>query len=530
MDARETAIQFAIADLNSGVEKSQRAACKKWGIPRSSLQERLNGSKPHAIAHSHQQRLTPEQEEFLVQWILGEDSRAQPPSHPRMREMATRILRMNGDIRPLGRRWIPQFLARNPRVASIIGRKIESARTIAANYNTINEWLELFERTRKMLGIPYENVRNFDETGVALGVCTNQQVIADARKKKAYNKSPESREWESVLECVSAVGKKLQCVVIFKGVHLQSTWFPSVNTPDWLYTTSMNGWTSNAIRLEWLRRIFIPNTSPSGSGHRLLILDGHGSHTPIDFMWECKENKIHLLYLPSHASHLLQPLDLAPCSVVKSSYRDAIRAFSALDDAAPVKKERFVTSYNLAREEGLSERVIRAGWKAAGLVPFNKKLVLNSSQITGRPSTPPPTDQGRALLETVLATTKSSQQLKRAQQALLGSENLSRNAREVLTKAAKAIALTNARAARLEAENQRLKYRLDSTKTTRVRKRVQIDPNERFANVEAIKAAMALVAAQEAENAAKNPEKEAEKAPKKLSSRVLDSMCTVYQL
>ena len=247
-------------------------------------------------------------------------------------------------------------------------------------------------------------------------------------------------------------------------------------------------------------------------------------------MWEYKENKIHLLYLPAHASHLLQPLDLAPCSVVKSSYRDAIRALSALDDAAPVKKERFVTSYNLAREEGLSERVIRAGWKAAGLVPFNKKLVLNSSQITGRPSTPPPTDQGRALLETVLATPKSSQQLKRAQQALLGSENLSRNSREVLTKATKAIALTNARAARLEAENQRLKYRLDSTKTTRVRKRVQIDPNERFANVEAIKAAMALAAAQEAESAAKNPEKEAEKAAEEAAACTLDSMCTVYQL
>jgi hypothetical protein len=292
----------------------------------------------------------------------------------------------------------------------------------------------------------------------------------------------------------------------------------------------MNGWTSNAIGLEWLRRIFIPNTSPSGSGHRLLILDGHGSHTPIDFMWECRENKIHLLYLPAHASHLLQPLDLAPFSVVKSSYRDAIRALSALDDAAPVKKERFVTSYNLAREEGLSERVIRAGWKAAGLVPFNKKLVLNSSQITGRPSTPPPADQGRALLKAVLATPKSSQQLKRAQQALLGSENLSRSAWEVLTKAAKAIAITNARAAGLEAENQRLKYQLDSTKTTRVRKRVQIDPNERFANVEAIKAAMALAAAQEAENAAKNPEKEAEKAAKEAAACTLDSMCTVYQL
>ena len=112
------------------------------------------------------------------------------------------------------------------------------------------------------------------------------------------------------------------------------------------------------IGCEWLQRVFIPNTLPSSGGYRLLLLDGHGSHTPIDFMWLCKMNKIHLLYLPAHASHLLQPLNLAPFSVVKSRYRNEIRALSALDDAAPIKKERFVVSYNRAREEGLSERVI----------------------------------------------------------------------------------------------------------------------------------------------------------------------------
>ena len=75
-------------------------------------------------------------------------------------------------------------------------------------------------------------------------------------------------------------------------------------------------------------------------------------------MWEAKKNKIHLLYLPAHASHLLQPLDLAPFSVIKSHYRDAIRALSALNDAAPIKKERFVVSYNLAQEEGLTLKTI----------------------------------------------------------------------------------------------------------------------------------------------------------------------------
>jgi hypothetical protein len=87
--------------------------------------------------------------------------------------MATRILRMNGDTRPLGQLWVPHFLKRNPRVASIVGRKIKSARTTAANYHTIKQWLKLFKRTRETLGIPYENVWNFDKTSVALGVCTN---------------------------------------------------------------------------------------------------------------------------------------------------------------------------------------------------------------------------------------------------------------------------------------------------------------------------------------------------------------------
>ncbi|XPS72644.1 hypothetical protein M3J07_004794 [Ascochyta lentis] len=102
MDTREVAIQSAIADLNAGVFKSQRQAARAYGIPKSSLQSRLQGYQPHAIAHSNQQRLTPEQEEFLVEWILEEDSRAQPPSHPRVQEMASQILYINGDHKPLG--------------------------------------------------------------------------------------------------------------------------------------------------------------------------------------------------------------------------------------------------------------------------------------------------------------------------------------------------------------------------------------------------------------------------------------------
>ena len=147
-------------------------------------------------------------------------------------------------------------------------------------------------------------------------------------------------------------------MVIFKGKSLQTTWFSSEYVPDWVYTTSQNGWTAQEIGIEWLWRINIPETRREGNRWRLLILDGHGSHIDIEFMWLCRQAQIWLLYLPAHTSHILQPLDLAAFSVVKSRYRDQIQALSSLDDAAPVKKERFISSYNQACEEGLSERVI----------------------------------------------------------------------------------------------------------------------------------------------------------------------------
>jgi hypothetical protein len=97
MDARELSIQAAIGDYNAGVYTSLRAVAKAYHVPRSTLQGRLGGASNSALSHQHQQRLTPAQEDFLVDWILDEDARACPPSHARAREMANRILRMNGD-------------------------------------------------------------------------------------------------------------------------------------------------------------------------------------------------------------------------------------------------------------------------------------------------------------------------------------------------------------------------------------------------------------------------------------------------
>ena len=42
----------------------------------------------------------------------------------------------------------------------------------------------------------------------------------------------------------------------------------------------------------------------------LLVINGHESHNSLQFIKYCKENKIVILYMPLHLSHILQPLNI----------------------------------------------------------------------------------------------------------------------------------------------------------------------------------------------------------------------------
>jgi hypothetical protein len=103
-------MQNALADVRNGVAKG--TAAMRHGIPRTTLRNRVSRSQHHKTAHSNMQRLSPEQEKHLANWVLRQEVLNYAPTYAQVRVIATNVLKQAGDDKPLGKKWTTHFLNR----------------------------------------------------------------------------------------------------------------------------------------------------------------------------------------------------------------------------------------------------------------------------------------------------------------------------------------------------------------------------------------------------------------------------------
>ncbi|CCF42035.1 transposase, partial [Colletotrichum higginsianum] len=103
-----------------------------------------------------------------------------------------------------------------------------------------------------------------DETGILEGQGSNGLVLGMSETKSVRKKQPGSRAWVSIIECISALGHALDPLIIYKGKTVQQQWFPLDLGPyeGWQFTATENGWTTDDTAVEWLQKVFIPQTIP----------------------------------------------------------------------------------------------------------------------------------------------------------------------------------------------------------------------------------------------------------------------------
>ena len=392
---QEGKIELAIEAIQKKKIPSIAAAARIYGIPRSTLRDRVAGHYPLATTRGHAHKMTQLDENTLTEWILSMDDRGAAPRHAMVRNMANILLVATGST-TVGVNWVGSYIKRTPAIQTRFSRRYNYSRAEQEDPRVLNDWFQLVGETITRYGILPDDIYNFDETGFAMGLVSTAKVVTRA---EYYGRrsvlQPGNREWVTAVETVNALGWALPPLIIFKGKRYLESWFCDTPT-DWRFEVSPNGWTSDDIGLRWLEKLFIPLTADRRRGrYRLLILDGHGSHLTPEFDRLCTENDVIPICMPPHSSHLLQPLDVGCFAVLKRSYGRLVDQQARMG-INHIDKLDFLAAYPRAREDAFQTNTIQNAFKATGLIPLNAAEVLGKLNIQLCPLSPPDRPSSRS--------------------------------------------------------------------------------------------------------------------------------------
>lgn len=109
-----------------------------------------------------------------------------------------------------------------------------------------------------------------------------------------------------------------------------------------------------------------------------MFLDGNSSHITRQAIRFCEEQKIVLFCLPSHLTHILQPLDIGIFGPLAHTYEKVLEFSSRLGAEHNIDKLKFLQLYQEAKEQVICKDLILSAFQKCGYKPWNPSLVLHS--------------------------------------------------------------------------------------------------------------------------------------------------------
>ena len=380
MSNKEEDIQNALTDLSTKRFRSIRQSAAFHNVKKSTLAHRARGRPARTTIDPNSQRLSSTQEQVLVQWIQDLQRVYMTPNYIKIRFVVTQILRKNGDSRPLGKHWITNFRKRHPQLRSGYSRSMEMKRLVALSPDMVELHFNEIAQLKLQYQVDSSRIHNMDEKGFQMGQHSGDYTVFDALLGPPLAPSTGITQWVTIIECITADGTSLKPYVIFMGQEPETGWWPATEClQDWVWAFSPKGWTDNELGVDWLKKVLIPHTTQSDQ-HHILILDGHDSHETDQFQWHCLQHRIHLVWLPPHTSHKLQPLDVGPFSSLASHYGQAVHKYTPTGYAT-INRATFTMLYTEVRLSAMTERNIRAGWKRAGIDPWDVDRILQDPDV-----------------------------------------------------------------------------------------------------------------------------------------------------
>ena len=362
------------AVLETGM--SVRRAATEYNVPKSTLNDRIQGKVIHGCRSGPLRYLTEAEEEELLRFLIRSASIGYPKSRNAVIALVQRACNNKGLSVTVTHGWWEGFCRRNPSIVLRAPAQLSLARAKASDPEVFEHYFDLLESTLTEYDISDKPMQifNMDETGVPLSPDLPKGVFKKGSKAVAVTSGDKSQL--TVVACVSAGGFCIPPMVILdrKTLHPDMT---IGELPGTIYGLSSKGWIDSELFNMWFNSHFLRYAPPVRP--LLLLMDGHSTHFCPETIRLASEQDVIIFTLPPNTTHLAQPLDKGCFGPFKAEWKKVCHEHL-------VKEGRVVTRYSFSQLFGqawmrsMTIKNIMAGFRVTGVYPLDRSKLLGKDE------------------------------------------------------------------------------------------------------------------------------------------------------
>lgn len=335
-----------------------------------------------------------EEEKMLHDYVLKASKLNHGLTPLEVRKLAYQFAVAND--KPIVKRWINDvasfewyygFMRRQKGLSLRKAQATSLSRATSFNRHNVGKFFDNLRSIHARYHFEPFDLWNLDETGVT--TVHNPSKVVAAKGCKQVSKTTSGERGELVTACcaINAAGGFIPPFMIFPRKNWQDRMLHNCY-PGTVGTTHSSGWMTSDNFVKFLEH-FVKHSKCSIDKPCLLIMDNHDSHISIQALSYAKANGIHLLTIPPHTSHKLQPLDRTVYGPLKSQYNRACDDWMAHHAGKTMTIYEVAECFGKAFAKAFAVKNIVSGFQTTGIHPFNPDIFSDddflSSYVTDRP-------------------------------------------------------------------------------------------------------------------------------------------------
>jgi hypothetical protein len=383
----DDAIKRALFEIREN-NMSTREASRQFGVPRTTIQDRLKGKSPENIVRrtGPPPIMTREGEQKIADWLLDIAKCGFPIKKSELIDTVTKIARDSGKLHLFknqqpGQKWYLNFLKRHPEISLREAEGINKARALVTE-ESIKKWFKDLQdfiqsnNLKEAIEDP-KRVFNGDESGFSLCPKTGKVLAPKGWKNLYIVTSGKEKENITVFLIFNADGKVCPPFVVFPYIRPPRALVENM-PPTWILGKSDKGWMTADAFFEYISNDFnkwiIQEKIPKPV---IVFIDGHKSHMSLPLSQFCDANGIVLYALPPNTTHMLQPADVSVFKPLKQEWRTTVRKWLNQPENvnSSVTKLNFCTLFEETLQGTDTTNQIKNGFRKCGLFPLNPENV-----------------------------------------------------------------------------------------------------------------------------------------------------------